>query len=595
MIFPKFYFSQLILNIKTAFTIIQYDKMHIKIFILNIILILLASFFEVFGISMLLPMLENLVNSSKSESTNFLTKSFNYLFNIINLDYNFRNILIVFVIIQCFKYFFVFIHIYFSRVLSAIITKSLREITLNKLLISNYKYLSKKSDGEIISTLFVSTQNSGASTENLVVLIKGITYFVFYILTALIISIQFTILLIILILISYLLTIPIFQKVKKLGEEEKRINDQIISNLNNYLKGIKIIKIYNLNKKVKDNLFYYFNNFKNNGINVIKNKIYSLSLLEPFIFLSVILVIIISFNLVYFNISSYIVILIIFTLLIPQLKSINNNILQINSYIPHFYEVKKILNSSENDLYTNNEKKLLFSKIIFDNVTLFYPNNKNFKLNINYTFEKNKTYAIIGPSGSGKTSIINLILKLYSPSEGNIFVDDTNLNKIGIDDWSNNISYIDQENYLFNSSIEENIILDKKNNFNNIKFNNTLLNSNINAKEIDREKIISDNSVNISGGQKQRVSFARAIYKDSDLFILDEFTNELDTSNEQIINDYIATLKGKKTIIIIGHKLKLIKYADEIIFVKNGEVKAVGTHNELMNKSAEYKNYFNES
>ncbi len=595
MILPKFYFSQLILNIKTAFTIIKYDKNHIKIFILNILLILLASFFEVFGISMLLPMLENLVNPSNSDSRNFLTMSFNNLFNIINVDYNFRNILIVFVIIQCFKYFFFFIHIYFSRILSTIITKSLREITLNKLLISNYKYLSKKSDGEIISTLFVSTQNSGASVENLVVLIKGFTYFVFYILTAFIISIKFTLLLIILILISYLLTIPIFQKVKKLGEEEKIINDQIISNLNNYLKGIKIIKIYNLNNKVKEKLFYYFDNFKNNGVNIMKNKIYSLSLLEPFIFLSVILVIIISFNLVYFNISSYIVILIIFTLLIPQLKSINNNILQINSYIPHFYEVKKILNSSENDLYKNSTKKFIFSKIIFENVSLLYSNNKQFKLNINYTFEKNKTYAIIGPSGSGKTSIINLILKLYSPSDGNIFVDNTNLNNIGIDDWSNNISYIDQENYLFNSTIEENIILDKKNNFNQIRLNNTLSNSNISTNEIDRKKIVSDNSVNISGGQKQRVSFARAIYKDSDLFILDEFTNELDTTNEQIINDYITNLKGKKTIIIIGHKLKLVRYADEIIFIKNGKIIAVGTHNELMNKSIEYKNYFNES
>jgi len=296
--------------------------------------------------------------------------------------------------------------------------------------------------------------------------------------------------------------------------------------------------------------------------------------------------------LVTFNLSSFMVILIIFTLLIPQIKSINSNMLQINELIPHYIKLQEILNLVNTDKFNYSLKKLSFKKIVFDNVKINNFGNNNFQLFINYSFFQNKTYAIVGPSGSGKTTIINLILKLCDPDEGNIWIDQTKLSQIPIDEWTNNISFVDQENYLFNTTIKENIsTVDSTNT--DTKFKDVLNIANINIEELDYNKLIGDNSANISGGQKQRISFARAIYKNSDLFILDEFTNELDKKNEKIINNYVQSLKGKKTIIIIGHKLELIKFVDEIIFIKNGKIVCVGNHSNLLTHNKEYRDYFN--
>ena len=114
------------------------------------------------------------------------------------------------------------------------------------------------------------------------------------------------------------------------------------------------------------------------------------------------------------------------------------------------------------------------------------------------------------------------------------------------------------------------------------------------SEEIDFNKFVNDSSTNISGGQKQRISFARAIYKNFGIIILDEFTSNLDVKNEIIINNYIKSLKGKKTIIIIGHKNSLIKNADEILFIKNGKIVESGNHDSLISKKTNYYNFFNE-
>jgi len=587
-----FNISQIKKNLQSTFQIIKKTSKNKLLFFINIILILIASLFEVFGVSLLFPILENLISSSNESNYfgNFMISAFNF----VGINYNLKSILIVFALIQLLKYFFVLTQLYYSRVLSAEVTKDLREIILNKILKLKYNYITSKKNGDLISSIFVSTQNAGATLENLVILIKSLVYFIFYIIMAFIISYKFTLFLLTLIFISYLIILPFLQKSKVLGEENKKITDEIISNLNNYLKGFKIIKTYNLINKIKNNLYLSFKSYSLNSINIMKNKIFSFSFLEPLILLSIILMIIITYDLATFNLSSFMVILIIFTLLIPQLKSINSNMLQINELIPHYIKLQEILNLVNTDKFNYSLKKLSFKKIVFDNVKINNFGNNNFQLFINYSFFKNKTYAIVGPSGSGKTTIINLILKLCDPDEGNILIDQTQLSQIPIDEWTNNISFVDQENYLFNTTIKENIsTVDST--YTDTKFKDVLNIANINIEELDYNKLIGDNSANISGGQRQRISFARAIYKNSDLFILDEFTNELDKKNENIINNYVQSLKGKKTIIIIGHKLDLIKFVDEIIFIKNGKIVCAGNHSDLLTHNKEYRNYFNEN
>ena len=578
-------------NIRTCFFIIKITN-HKKLFFLNIFLILGASTFEIFGISLLIPIFENLTNPSDeiSKFEYYLIIFFEYA----GLKINLTNILIFFLLIQFLKYIFVLSQMYYSRVISAETVKKLRNSSLAKIYKTKYHYFYKHKYGDLLSTVFVSTLNSGATLENLVILIKSIIYFIFYLTVAFLISVKLSALLIILVLICYFLVLPIIYKSKILGQQNKMITDDIITNLNNKLKGLKIIKIFNLKNKVVDEFQIKFHDYSKNSIEIMKNKIFSYSLFEPLILFSLIFGLIIFSDTIIFNFSSFIVILIIFTLLIPQLKSLNANLLQINELMPHFDKVNDIYKINKDDYFTTEKHKINFKKITFSNVIANYENNNDFQLSINYTFYKNKTYGIVGPSGSGKTTFINLILKLQEVNQGNILIDDNDLNEIPIDVWCNNISYVDQDNFLFNDTIKNNIILDKDANQDLNNFNKILELSNLDNTEIDYNKFVNDLSTNISGGQKQRISFARAIYKNFGIIILDEFTSNLDVKNEIIINNYIKSLKGKKTVIIIGHKNSLIKNADEILFIKNGKIVESGNHDTLISKKTNYYNFFNE-
>ena len=193
--------------------------------------------------------------------------------------------------------------------------------------------------------------------------------------------------------------------------------------------------------------------------------------------------------------------------------------------------------------------------------------------------------AIVGLSGSGKSTLVNLIPKFYSHGEGEILIDGKNINNLLIKDIRKLISIVSQESILFNTSIKENILLDKLD-------NNTLLEeSSIAANAFDFihknnegfEYNVGDNGVNLSGGQKQRIAIARAIASKCPILILDEATSALDSKSEKLVQDALDKIMKEKTSIVIAHRLSTIKNADKILVLDDGEIIESGSHSELLN------------
>jgi ATP-binding cassette, subfamily B, putative efflux pump len=254
-------------------------------------------------------------------------------------------------------------------------------------------------------------------------------------------------------------------------------------------------------------------------------------------------------------------------------------------------------NKTIDALQVANPKPFLYSdKIIFKNVKFNY-NEKEILKGINLTLEKGKTYSLVGASGAGKTTIINLLLKFYNPVSGSILIDDVPLQNIDIFDLRAKISYISQENQLFNDSIIENIrigkiqctedevvdISKKINIYNQIM----LLDGTFNSR-------IGDQGSKISGGEKQKIAIARAFLKDADILILDEAFASLDSENEREI---LAALRKKfqsSTIIIISHRMSTIKEVDEVVFLSEGLIVEKGKPEDLMMKKDHYWRLFRE-
>ena len=218
---------------------------------------------------------------------------------------------------------------------------------------------------------------------------------------------------------------------------------------------------------------------------------------------------------------------------------------------------------------TFSKKNILSREIVLKNINFKYSDSSPLILkNLNLTIKSGSTVGIMGESGIGKTTLINIILGLTQPTEGAIYADGNNVSE-NIESWQNQIGYVPQNIYLADDTIRKNIAFalpDEKIDNAAIKkaSTNAKLDSLINNLNKGLDTKVGEFGDRISGGQRQRIAIARALYKDPQLLILDECTNSLDTETEKQIIDEVNSLKGKKTIIMITHRLSTLENCDRI-------------------------------
>lgn len=231
--------------------------------------------------------------------------------------------------------------------------------------------------------------------------------------------------------------------------------------------------------------------------------------------------------------------------------------------------------------------------IKFDNVG-FKIDEKQVLSNINLKLEKGKTYAFIGEVGSGKSSIGRLILRIIDSTQGNIFINNCNINDYKIKSIRDKISYVSQTPFLFSDTIKNNV------NFGNENLTDDEINHFLKLAKADYvhnledgiQTIIGENGISLSGGEKQRLSLARALAKKPELLILDDITSALDYESELEVTKNINNLEYECTKIIIAQKIISVKNADKIFVLKQGNIINEGTHEELLKTSYIYKEIY---
>ena len=245
-------------------------------------------------------------------------------------------------------------------------------------------------------------------------------------------------------------------------------------------------------------------------------------------------------------------------------------------------------------------KKLLLNNgsIKFNNVSFNYLSNTENKVlkNINIEIDGEKMTALVGHSGSGKSTMLNLIPRIYDPINGNILVDEEDIKNINLDSLRKEISIVDQNTTLFDDTVLNNIKYAKPTASRDevVKASELAMCSDFISKlENGFDTMIGENGVKLSGGEKQRLSIARAFLKDSKIILLDEATSSLDSDTEEKIQKALAKLTSNKTTIVIAHRLSTILNSDKIYVLDKGSVVAQGKHDQLLNSSNIYKNFYN--
>lgn len=229
--------------------------------------------------------------------------------------------------------------------------------------------------------------------------------------------------------------------------------------------------------------------------------------------------------------------------------------------------------------------------IEFKNVNFSYIENEPILNNFNLTIKHGETIALVGPTGSGKSTIVNLLCRFYEPNSGEILIDNCDYRKYSMPFLLNHIGYVLQSPHLFNDSIYENIIcgdcrLDKKTVIDICKKLNA--HEFITKQENAYDTNVGEGGMLLSGGQRQLISFARALVKNPDIFVLDEATSSIDTETERIIQKTIDNSIYNKTSIVVAHRLSTIVNVDRILFIEKGQIIEEGNHQELMAKKGRY-------
>lgn len=454
---------------------------------------------------------------------------------------------------------------------------------LNKYLISSIEFHSNEDNSKLIRNIKdeIGLYCTGL-IQQIVILFNEIAIFITILsLTLFLITKQFLIvffLIIVLSIIYYIFIRPIYHK---FGIQRQFYTNLMIKFIINPLSAIKDVKIFRAEN-------YFYMKFKEsveklgyaNAVVTTLNQIPRLGL-ELFTVIMITIFIFYNFNKEIIDgefLSTVGLLAISVFKLIPSISKILNSLNGIKYASPSLQILDSLHNKFDKEVNKVYEDNLTFeNSIVIDNLTFKYKNKDKFLFeNLNLKIEKNSSLGLVGRSGSGKSTLIDIICGFHKPNKGKVLVDNRDINKSSIN-WLNQISYIPQKVFVINDSLKRNIALgieEKDINLNKLikVLQQCRLEDFLNGLSDGLDTVLGDGGKSISGGEAQRIGIARALYKETDIIILDEITSSLDPLNEEKIINIIKELSVSKTIIMISHNEKILDFCKSIYSLENGKL-----------------------
>ena len=554
-----------------------------------IIIGLLASLMEGFGISLLIPFLQDLAHTGEPLNTgNFMIDFLNRLF--VNIPPNNRLIVIPLCVLACIllKSCFVYGNGVLFSWLNARISHTLRHGIFQQLLSVSYSYLDSDNTGKYMNTLDKETWQTSSALEYLVsILINACTILVFVILLFLI-SWRLTILVGIVMLLISLVVRLLTRKAGKMGQEGIKASEALTIRTWEAFSGMRVVRALG-RESYEEKRFAR----KSNQVSAVFMKLDMLSAAVGPLYevlanclLLCILVIAILQN------RSDLPVLLTFMFIIfrlqPQMVQLDSNRVRLMALTDAVTNVLSLLDRSDKPYISTGETVFhrLNQGITFESVTFQYGDNAEPALmNLSIHIPSRKTTAIVGPSGAGKSTIANLICRFYDINGGRILVDDDPLTQLKLKDWRHQIAVVNQNDHIFSTTIRENIAYGKLD-ATESEIIGAAKQANahdfIRKLEMGYETHVGDRGILLSAGERQRIALARAVIRNPQILILDEATNAIDSISENLIQEALKALGGDRTTIVIAHRLSTIEQADQIIVLEKGRVVEQGVFHDLL-------------
>ncbi len=464
-------------------------------------------------------------------------------------------------------------------------------------------FFSEERKGDIIARMSGDVQEiENSIMSSLDMLFKNPVLIIAYFATLLFISWQLTVFTLLIVPVMGWFMGYVGRKLKQKSITAQALWSDTMSQVEETLGGLRIIKAFCAEKKMNDRFNTINTNYRNSimRVNIRQQMAHPMSEFLG----TVMIVIVLWFGGILvldgYGLSgpTFIYYMVILYSIINPLKEFSKAGYNIPKGLASMERVDKIL-LAENTIAepeTPRHISRFEHEIEFRNVSFRYA-DKWILRNINLTIPKGKTIAIVGQSGGGKSTLVDLIPRYYDVQEGEVLIDGINVKDVGINDLRQLIGNVNQEAILFNDNFRNNIAFSVAEDADHTDLDRRIAEAAkiANAYEFIMESehgmdtTVGDRGGRLSGGQRQRISIARAILKNPPILILDEATSALDTESERLVQDALERLMKTRTTIAIAHRLSTIKSADEIYVIHEGQIVEQGTHDELLQKDGYYK------
>ena len=389
----------------------------------------------------------------------------------------------------------------------------------------------------------------------------------------------------------------ISRKIKNLSKKSQEKNAEVTSRLSEIFNNYEMIKAYNAvdfeqERFKKQNLEYFKINMK-----TVKQQQLLAPVFEIVGAVSIVLVVVVGGREVLITheltTGGFFSFLTALSLLLDPLKKISNSYSRFQVAVAANERIKEIM--SHPISITSGKKKINSIKNIkVDNVELYYGKNRALK-EINFSAKKGEVIGIVGDSGGGKSSVVNLLLRFYDPTNGNIYINGENLKDFDLDSLREHVCVVSQRIYIVNDTIAANVAYGKKRDDKRIieALKKASLWEYVKTLKYGLDTILDESGTNLSGGQRQRVAIARALYTNPDILILDEATSALDNQSEASIIKTIYELKNDLIVFIVAHRLSTVEKSDRILVFENGQIVCQGDINNLRKECDTFKKLYN--
>lgn len=459
-------------------------------------------------------------------------------------------------------------------------------------------FFSEERKGDIIARVSGDVNEVETSImSSLDMLFKNPILIIIYLIGMIVISWQLTVFVLVLLPLAGYVMGQVGKKLKRKSLEGQQQWGGLMSQIEETLGGLRIIKAFNAEKKIQARFENSNDRFRRTTIRIYRRQQMAHPMSEFLGTATIAIVLWYGGTLILSNhstidASTFIYYLVIFYSIINPAKDLSKSVYAIQKGLASMDRIDKILKAESNINDPADPKKIELNKEIrYNNIWFKYQHDWVLK-GVDLVIPKGKTVALVGQSGSGKSTLVDLLPRFYDVDKGSITIDGTDIRDASLYDLRGLMGNVNQEAILFNDTFFNNISFEVEGaTLEQVKEAARIANAHefIMASEDGYNTNIGDRGGKLSGGQRQRISIARAILKNPPILILDEATSALDTESERLVQEALENLMRNRTTIVIAHRLSTIRNADEICVMHEGEIVERGRHEELLDLKGYYK------